>query len=280
MVTHASQFFDSSLPAEERKGFDQMYSRLSDGVSASLKFFLRYVADAMETTKEKSNDGRHMVPFLMMYDYAEAVDGISILLKKGSVKNSLTMMRQALETSWLLKYLTEAQSTYLLRCMAYEYWHLKDDLATAKKSDPERVAQIEAIMASNRYDDVKAEMLLKPKVKKWYALWDGPGNVEQMAARVGKLGDYELYRQWSGRVHGADAISRMTVKSDGRQMSPERLRLPSGIHYVAKGTMMITVAFGLHLVKFYMPERVKDAESYVIRNVHSLYPAVDGYASV
>jgi hypothetical protein len=192
-------FHDELIPDDERKKFHDVFGRLAGAVDSCLGMFLW----AMEEVQRKAyEDGRdvHAVPLMLMFDFADSIDGVSVLVRSGSSRNCSQLLRTALEIQLSLKYLMELRDTYERRCKAYEYYHLLDRRGWAQRCDPEsqlgkqlraelsgdqfadifdpkgfdvaeECRQVEATMNSARYADVRAELArmraAKMKGGKW-----------------------------------------------------------------------------------------------------------------
>jgi hypothetical protein len=94
---------------------------------------------------------------------------------------------------------------------------------------------------------------LKPKPRRprhWYAKYDGPGNIEALAGKVGRPMHYEIvYRLWSSPVHGANAGQRV-MKSGGIRAMRQASTLPT----VALHASMLMLAAMNQFGNFYRPE--------------------------
>src|SRR5438445_399789 len=118
-------FHDDLIPEDQRAKFHDAFGRLADAVCSCLRMFLW----AMEEVQRKAyEDGRdvHAVSLMLMFEFAEAIDGVSVLVRSGSSRNCSQLLRTALEIQLTLKYLMDLRDTYERRCRAYEYYHLLD----------------------------------------------------------------------------------------------------------------------------------------------------------
>jgi hypothetical protein len=79
----------------------------------------------------------HAVTLMMMYEFAEPIDGVSALVRVGASKNCSQLLRTALEIGLGLRYVLEDAENYERRSLAYEYYHLLDALKWAQKCDPD-----------------------------------------------------------------------------------------------------------------------------------------------
>ena len=279
MLTPDQFYVGQRITNEERIELARVCEGLSEGVNASLRLFLRYMSDMLEVFETQKSLRLHTVPVLMMYDFAEAVDGGDLLVQNGAARALVPLMRQSLEARLLLEYLTQDRATYEHRCLAYEFWHLKGERKWADRLPaPELVPDIEARMAHTRYDVVRAEEARmiedarlrgrrRFKVQAWHQLWGGPSTIRDVAEQVGhsELYDY-FYRVWSESVHGAAAVRRAVGRTSDTLLT-HPLRHPKGLFGSAQFLATNCLELCMHLVRYYMPDRERDCAAYVSNRV-------------
>jgi hypothetical protein len=98
----------------------------------------------------------HAAPLMLMFDFAEPIDGVALLARSGSAKNCSQLLRTALEVQLSSKYMMEHKGTYEQRCLAYEFYHLQDQLRWAQRCDPESQVgkQLRAELAGDPLADI------------------------------------------------------------------------------------------------------------------------------
>jgi hypothetical protein len=96
-------FHDDLVPSEERAKFHDAFRRFGDAVSACLTMFLWALKEVQRVAYEDRRD-IHAVPLMLMYDFAEPIDGVVVLARSGSSKNCCQLLRTALEIQLSLKY--------------------------------------------------------------------------------------------------------------------------------------------------------------------------------
>lgn len=90
----------------------------------------------------------------------------------------------------------------------------------------------------------------------FYALWNGPRSLEQLATVLGRLAEYDvMYRQWSNTAHARDP-PRQLREADG-QPAFERLRSGEKLD----GTYLHSINFGLTAIRLllghYRPDELR-----------------------
>jgi len=142
----------------------------------------------------------------------------------------------------------------------------------------ERVAFLRSILETPGYAEAEAEYQRIPsgpngrrKPLRWYALFDGPRNVEQLFERLAKAGQYELeYRPLSRIVHGSEVVVGSLIGHGEEGGAIVQLAWPRSAAYI---TMTVS-AESLALFEEYMARYCKirtpeyrDAAAEVARRV-------------
>jgi hypothetical protein len=189
-------------------------------------------------------------------DYADPIDGVSILARRGSAKNCTQLVRTGFELQLGLLYMMQRDDKFEERCLAYEFFHWMKQLKHAIKCDPAsdsgrqvrarikgealadafdhpdrdipaEIAALRKMVENPRYAAVKAEYD-RSEPKHWYGMWGGPKTVEQLAEALDRLGHYEvMYRYWSAHSHGESALKR--IVDDGKELQMDCVRSPKGL---------------------------------------------------
>jgi Family of unknown function (DUF5677) len=292
-------FHDELMPDDERRKFHVVYGRLSDAVGACLSMFLRAIEEVRSVAYKDQRD-IHMAPLLLMYDFAEAIDGVAVLVRSGSAKNCSQLLRTALELQLSLKYMMEHRDTYEQRCLSYEFYHLQDQLRWAQRCDPDsqvgkqlraeiagdqfanlfdvqgrdvkgEASDLEARMNSPRYAAIRAEIARMKAAKirdgGWFSLWDGPKTVRWLAIhlKIGSLYDI-LYRLWSSVTHGESAIKRASgVDGDMLQMSP--IRSPERLPEMCRNACQMANSMTMFLVEGLVPHLREEMKQRYIKDI-------------
>jgi hypothetical protein len=292
-------FHDELIPDSERQKFHDAFNRLADAVQACLRMFLWVMEEVQRKAYEDGRDV-HAVPIMLMFDLAEAIDGVSVLVRSGSSKNCSQLLRTALEVQLSLKYLMEHKDTYERRCLAYEYYHLLDRQRWAQRCDAnselgkrlrtelagdqfadifdlqnfdaaDECRQVQARMDSARYADVRTELArmkaAKTRGENWFSLWSGPNNVRSLALHL-KLGSiYEsLYRGYSSVTHGEGAMKRVTGKRDER-LELDPLRSPRGLPAMCRNACQICNSVTLFMVDGLVPHVREEMRQRYINDI-------------
>jgi hypothetical protein len=134
-VNHDELFDDDG----ERKQWHDTYRRLSDAVGMALRKFME-VVEAVQRRAHATGKDIHVVTQLLVYDFAEPIDGVTVLVRSGSAKNCPQLLRTAYEIGLELRYILEDDDNYERRSLAYEYYHLLDGLKWVQRYDPDHPA--------------------------------------------------------------------------------------------------------------------------------------------
>jgi hypothetical protein len=213
-------------------------------------------------------------------EYAEPIDGVSILARTGSAKNCVALIRSGFELQLNLMYMLERDDTYEDRCLAYEFFHWLKHLKVAAKCEttsdsgkqvrgqikgelladafdhPEcdvggEIAAIQEKVDHPQYAAVKAEHE-NSKPKHWYDMWGGPRDLERLAQALKRQGHYEvMYRYWSGAAHGESALKRLVNGGGYLQMDP--VRSPKGLVAACRHACNLANEMAAFLVGRFVP---------------------------
>jgi hypothetical protein len=218
----------------------------------------------------------HATILLLMRHVVEAVDGVSLLVAKGSAENCGPLLRSGFEAMASILYILKADTER--RALAYQVAHIhkkiklyrkfipSDDvgrnLRAELKDDPllsffdqpqfewqKRIDNLNSTFAKTDYAPIQAEWEQVKKGKKgtgkkdpnWYTLFGGPGDLRGLSLQVGKGSYYEiLYRQWSDFAHAGGAFNTIS-KGNGVAVSIRPVRCPEGLEQVCNFAYQICV---------------------------------------
>lgn len=271
-------FQDDLQTRAHREHFHRGYGQMADAVNASLNSYLWVLGHVNEKFKATEKD-THLAASLLLMEYAEPIDGVSILARKGSARNCVPIIRTGFELQLNLMYMLQRDDTFENRCLAYEFFHWMKQCKVAEKCDPNsqtgkqvrsqingelladsfdhptrdiaaEIAALQKMMAIPRYAAVKAEYE-QSKPKHWYGMWGGPGSIEKLAAELGRSGHYEvMYRYWSGNAHGESAMRHM---DDGKpEMQP--VRCPRGLPIACLKACNLAIEMAGFLMNRFVPQ--------------------------
>jgi hypothetical protein len=228
------------MDQQEREAFHHVYEVAADAVSASVDMFLLVVDEFMKASYEDARE-LHSMPIMLMFDFAEAVDGVSVLVRSGSARNCSQLLRTAFEIQLGIKYMMEKLDTYRLRSLAYEYYHWIDSWKWEQRVDPaseigkqirrecaghEHIdvfdiagrkplgPEMKEVMDSDRFKEIRDELAVMKAQKRrddnWFSLWNGPATIRNLAYHLKQGPLYEgLFRTWSSVTHGEGALKRI-----------------------------------------------------------------------
>ncbi len=244
----------------------------------------------------KNREGdENLIPLLFFRNILELGDSISILIKNSSIEQCKPLLRSLLENTFGLEYLLQ-DDTYR-RSLSYIVWHthetikfcdkLKSSTQSGKQLKRELEKDILLKVVNNFFDKPlfatakqNAEDLLKlpkyvpinteyqntfsrKKNPKWYSLYGGPDNIEQLAKKLNLNAFYEIYyRIYSGNVHATSVFqNKLTSNSDGT-VAIIQIRNPEEIQSVTKDTLNIIILSFLSYYKTRLSERKKDFNNW------------------
>lgn len=283
-------FQDAVLSVEQREAFQAGYGKMADTVSESLQSYLWAVGHVHKTFHASGKD-THLVPALLLMEYAEPIDGVAILSRMGSAKNCTPLIRSGFELQLNLMYLLERDDTYENRCLAYEFFHFLKQLKVAMRCDPgsepgkqvrglikgeiladtfdppdrdisHEIKAAHGLVDSPRYSAVKGEYE-RARPKHWYGMFGGPKDLERLAHELKRQSQYEvMYRTWSAASHGESALKRLVDSGQELQMDP--VRSPKGLPMACLHACSLANEMTAFLVNRFLPHlRDEMAERYL-----------------
>jgi hypothetical protein len=239
----------------------------------------RLVSSACEVAQKNTFPDQkyhHATVLLLMRHVVEAVDGVSLLVAKGSVENCGPLLRSAFEALAGILYILKADTER--RALAYQVGHIHkriklyrkfiptDDVArnlrAELKDDPlvsffekpqfewqKMIDNLKNTFTKPEYAPIEAEWDRIKKGKKgtgtkdpnWYALFGGPSDLRGLSLQIGKGSFYEiLYRHWSDYAHAGGAFSNIS-KGSGVGVTVKPIRCPEGIEQACNFAYQICV---------------------------------------
>jgi len=223
----------------------------------------------------------HDTPMGVLFPFLhtlEMLDGAEILLNAAADIAATLSLRAAFEALLSMDWVAREDSER--RGAAYVVAEVHRRLARMERYDPqtERGKQLRAVLATDEIgktlllpdipdaatdraeirtlldeahlkdaaDEYERVRLTMNRTPEFYALWDGPRDLEQLARQLGRSAYYEiLYRPWSGTAHAND-LARQLGHIDGAP-AITRLRNGSGLgpayaHAIHIGLQAIEVA--------------------------------------
>jgi hypothetical protein len=265
-----------------------------EAVLAKLACFVedcsRLVTDACELAQKRTYPEKkyhHATIMLLMRHVVEAVDGVSVLVAKGSAENCGPLLRSGFEALTGILYILKADTER--RALAYQVAHIHrkiklyrkfipgDDLGrnlrAELKDDPlvsifdqpgidwqKRIDGLRHTFSKPEYAPIQAEWERLKKARKgskdphWYALFGGPGDLRGLALQVGKGSAYEiLYRHWSDFAHAGGAFDNIS-KGNGIGIAIKPVRCPEGVEQVCNFAWQISFETVMNVVKAFAPD--------------------------
>lgn len=284
-------FQDDLQAPEQRENYHRWYGQMADAVDVSLKSYLWILGHVKEKFKATGKD-TNLAASLLLMEYADPIDGVAILARRGSAKNCVPVIRTGFELQLNLMYMLQLDDKFEDRCLAYEFFHWLKQHKIAEKCDPKsqtgkqvrtqtkgelladafdqperdiaaEIADLQKLMDDSRYAAVKAEYeRLKPK--HWYGMWGGPRNIEWLAAELGRGGHYEvMYRYWSGNAHGEAALNRM---NEGK-MEMQPVRCPRGLPNACLNACNLANEMAAFLMTRFVPQLKDELAARYLANI-------------
>ncbi len=238
----------------------------------------------------------------------EVLDSVAVLVRKCCIDPAKALLRNQMETMFGIKYMSQADSER--KAIQYVVAHAHARIDWYKKLDPttetgkqlraqidkdstfrglgivelDTTAQIdnlERMLARDEYVPVEAEWQRVRGQRAgriwWYALFDGPKRVEELATAVGDQAWYEiLYRIYSGEIHATNAIESLHASRDmGGAYQP--LRYPTDLPTVARLALSMALRTYRSLIDMLVPdERLRYADWFA-KEIKEAFEGLDAF---
>jgi hypothetical protein len=294
-LLHGGDFMDSNksiLNRKRNRELRELLNKLGESVDECVNFGT-YILDFCS---EKHEFAEWEAPIQTLFvQYLDLLDGVSILVKKGSPEASKIIMRSMLEffasTEYILKEDTER------RAKAYTVEHCHKRINAHKKLDSnteqgkqfrsifrkdeitepmklpdipsdQRVANLQRMLESGEYKPIEDEWR-KTKKPKWYKLFNGKNDFEQLMMNLNKPALYEvLYRPWSDLIHGG-SLDRIKKTREGGAFKV--VRVPEGIETIVSLSLNMSFEIYRTYLSKYNPERLLDFNEWYKANMRKVY---------
>lgn len=279
MTVSEDEFLGRNLDPDLEKILMKFSSELSQLVSFGVNI-LKW--DLNSETK-----GEYSIPAaLLLRNYIELIDAISILLKTSSIDPCKPLLRVCLETLFYIEYLVNDDQ--VRRGLSFTVWKTHQNLKNYQKYDGESTAfkdtaakykkdrfmknsealiydqsrkailNAKSLLELPQYKEINDEYLKQNSARRnpaWYSLFGGPKDVEQLAAHSQLHAMYEgFYRSWSNTSHGTDILQgKLSGDLDGRAEIVQ-------IRYAKDAQEVTTIAFTLSITLFrtYIEKRIPE----------------------
>lgn len=249
-------------------------------------------------------------PILLTRHVMEMIDGVGVLAEKGCAEPCKNLLRSALEALLGVVYITKADSAR--RSIAYQLVHAHKQIKLYLKYDkttpqgvafdkamtgdpfwhltipqwdfPKLIQNLEHLLKRPEFAPVEAEwQALKKKHPKrkddphWYSLFDGPGNVRELAAAMDMRGYYEMfYRYWSEGIHAGSAMMQAKpIKIAGVDKTiilP--LRNPKELQSCATIAISFCLMAANSMLEKYAPDQAAEFGARYVNDIQSRYTAL------
>ncbi|MBG7613047.1 hypothetical protein IU405_12390 [Polaribacter sp. BAL334] len=276
------------------KSIDDILPRTQNDVKSELEKLSATIDNAVDfgthllkwqADKMQSGD-HHLVPILFFRNILELTDAISILIKNSSIDPTKILLRSLLENSFGLEYLLEKDQEN--RSLSNNVWIAHKDLKFIEKLNlksqigkqfsneikkdkfVKEIISDETLIELDKKNSIELlELPIYKKIEeeyqrtkkiiknpKWYSLFNGPTDIEQLAKRLNHYTLYEIvYRKLSDNVHATDLIKNKLVQGKNGQTDIIQIRFPKDAQDFTVYTLNILIMTYLNFYEKVLPER-------------------------
>jgi hypothetical protein len=242
-------------------------------------------------------DDENLVILLTYRHFLEMLDSINIQLAESAPSPAALQLRAMFEALLTVKYITQDRTKTRSRALAYlflversrKHFYLTQQVGTkeyetflqAIATDPYskqwipvnafdlagRIQEIDELLTrpdfaeiAQEYDKTRKASGRKPH---WYSLYDGPRNIQQLAAFLGCAAWYQLlYKELSERGHSTDVIDRI-LTHDTNGPAARALRDPSEFNWALDFAISFALDASRIIIRYYRPDEEPGFDRWV-----------------
>jgi hypothetical protein len=241
---------------------------------------------------DKDTPGRYRIVIAMLLrQYLELLDAVSILIHHCSAEPCKLLLRSMFEVLLYLEYMMQEDSENRANAYMVTYIHsllkqyqevnpttpegqerlrklntdqrfpinplpVDPSWALGVQSLNEELALPSYAAAKEEYEKFKSRGVNNPR---WYSLFGGPKNVEQLAARIRLSALYHSkYRMWSQPLHGTDVISNRIYPDESGRSHIVQLRFVGDIQSVCADAFLMSLDVVQTFLQCFLPEHGAD----------------------
>lgn len=284
-----------------RRGIDNELAEILKYIASGVEEIVNFGSNIIywDLNREGGNDEEDLPPILFLRNFLEEIDAISLLIKSSSIDSCKNLQRTALENVLFIEFLLQEDSRN--RALSYLLWRaIKTNRLFAlanpvtseykalllkyqkdkflKNSKPRIIEDAGKLLElrNQMFDLPKYRPIVqeyentKTRIKNpaWFALFNGPKNLEELAKKVGLEALYEvLYRGLSDSIHGTDIIDGKIAQL-GTKVGIDQIRSPVGAETLALNCYYLSVVVFKSYLQSRLPEKINEYNSWYrqIRN--------------
>ncbi len=233
---------------------DKEIQKLLNRMGRLLDEVVNFGSNVLDMCRETYDFSEYETPIATTYtEFLSLVDGVAVLMKKGTGDPIKPLLRSMLEMKFNIEYLLDEDEKKGV--LAYQVSHAQKKIANYKLVDPttqqgkeflkktsnlgidlskfkskKNIERLERALNKGKYKEVNEEWKRTKKAigrrPSWYSLYDGPRGIIDLAKHLGQESYYEvIYRNLSGFIHGGSAMERLTHFEEGFGVNPGIRRL-------------------------------------------------------
>jgi hypothetical protein len=254
---------------------------VAEMMDRSVNYGTHLIAKCDRNTEQK----QVLAAVLLGLHAVEVLDSIAVLVRNCCIDPAKALLRGQMEAMFAIEYM--AQGDLERKAIQYLVGHTHARIDWYKKLAPTtetgkqlkarlskdqslhgldiveldttaHIDNLEKMLARKEYAIVEAEWQRVRRQREgsvwWYALFDGPKRVEDLATAVGDHAWYEiLYRFYSGEIHATNAIESLHASLDA-QGTFQTIRYPADLPTVAQ--LALSMAFRTYrsLIDMFVPD--------------------------
>ncbi|MEW5817699.1 MAG: DUF5677 domain-containing protein [Spirochaetota bacterium] len=302
-----------TIPIEEMmpREMDPKLKEILGKFSEFLDEIVNFGTHAFKWCLDSVKKGDEHVPIFQSFRHIfDLLDSISVLIRKSCAEPCKVLLRGMFESVLSIEYLLQKNTAQ--RGKDFLIWNRHHRLRMLRRHDPDDNLYKEFLACLKKdkslsgikfpgFPDIKSRMDsysrlfsnpfyaesekeyqgIKKKTKRapkwWFNMHGGPGDVQELADRLGRSAQYELlYRGLSDFSHGMDIIEGKFEIEEPGLVAISQLRLPNNAQFMT----FMAATFGLTAIRLFINHYAADKTSHLrdwyIREIQERYLSLGG----
>lgn len=270
-------------PLLDREKSEAAIANLVDIVCEPLREVVNYATNTLTrclATAPSISDAVdvHVAPFYLYRQSIQLTDAIEVLLSKSCVESVVPSLRSLYTSVLSLKYILE--DDYERRSLAAFCGSIKQrlrfrraeiryymstrnievadelsssDIEALESEIQSSIKNLETVLKEPHMEEVVETYNKRKGFPRWYSLFGGPANLEQLNERVGHKDLYDIcYRRWSFIDHAEAATQAFGLSEEG-QSTVYPIRYPAELYKLGEWAIIFLTDATVQMIEYYRP---------------------------
>ncbi|WP_419860440.1 DUF5677 domain-containing protein [Candidatus Palauibacter sp.] len=268
----------------------EVYSKaMQPTLQETINYATGVLSRCMASVPSDATPDVHLSHFALFRKVVELADAIDVQMSQGCIASCTLPLRSLFEALLGLQYQLESRTKEDQRTLA---WVCGDIHQRLRASERFRDGELTNISPDEAPDEVlddtlnhiqaMLDVLSAPHMEevekayhdhphphpRWYSLFDGPANLEQLARRFEYEDVYNtLYREWSAESHAQGGLQQVFRQLDDGRVAMRALRRPDQLPVLADLTIAFVVQAIVIISNRFRPDEAENNSKWYMQNI-------------